>query len=265
MEMNTEPETEAVRLQKYLASAGVASRRSAEDLIREGKVAVEGRTVTEPGTKVVPGRERVTVGGAEIAAADKVYFLLNKPRGCLSSLRDRFNRPLVRDFFPPELGRIFPVGRLDFDTEGLLLMTNDGEFCQKLIHPRYGVWKTYLADLRDPISSGQVARLKRGVELEEDGLTAPARVRVVSPDRRRIEISIREGKKRQVRRMAAALGNRVRALKRIKMGVLSLGGLEPGQWRRLAPGEIASLLKTANEDGKVAKKHLRGNRGGKSA
>lgn len=237
--------TGAVRLQKYLAAAGVSSRRSAEKLILNGRVSVGGRRVDKPGTMIVPGKDRVEVDGKEVFPGEKIYLLLNKPRGCITSLSDRFHRPLVRDLLPPELGRVFPVGRLDFDTEGLLLLTNDGEFCHKLIHPRHQVWKTYIANLRDSVGPAAVERLKRGVSIGEGVVAAPARVKVVSPDRRRVKISIREGKKRQIKRMAAAVGNRVLSLKRTKMGSLRLEGLKPGEWRRLSADEVAGLLASA--------------------
>lgn len=250
----TKNESRPVRLQKYLAESGVASRRAAEVMIREGRIAVNERTTTGPGSKVIPGKDRVKVDGEEVAPAEKVYLLLNKPRGCLTSLSDRFQRPLVRDFLPPRLGRIFPVGRLDFDTEGLLLLTNDGEFCQRMIHPRYQVWKTYRADLRDPLTPEQAENLKRGVKLDAEITSLPARVRVVSPDRRRVEISIREGRKRQVKRMALAAGNRVTALKRVSLGPLRLRGLEPGQWRRLSSKEVAMLLESGKMDSRTPEK-----------
>ena len=241
-----------VRLQKYLASAGVASRRAAETLIQEGKVMVNGQLVTTLGSSICPGRDRIEVEGKKVLPERKVYLVFNKPPGCLCSLRDRFQRPLVRDFIPSELGRIFPVGRLDFDTEGLLLLTNDGDFCQKLIHPRFEVWKTYLADLAAPIMPAQVAALKRGVNLDEDGISAPAQVKVISPDRRRIEISIREGKKHQVKRMLQALDNRVVALKRTGVGRLRLDGLAPGKWRELTPKEIDSLIRAVKNESNLS-------------
>ncbi len=230
-----------IRLQKYLSQAGVASRREAERLIGEGAVEVNGRTVTEMGTRVEAGKDIVTVRGKRISPEKKMYLLLHKPAGYICSMKDGYQRPLATELIKGVPERLYPVGRLDLDSEGLLILSNDGDFCQKLTHPRYRVEKTYRVSLRYPLTPAGARRLESGVILKNGYRTAPARVRIVSRGRKTVEITIREGKKRQVKRMLLAVNNRVDYLKRVAVGPLKLGDLPRGKWRKLEPMEIAAL------------------------
>ena len=235
------------RLQRYLARAGVASRRAAEELIRAGLVAVNGRPVTTLGTKVDPLRDEVTLEGRKIVPpAGFVYLALHKPLGYVTTMHDPQGRPTVADLLPSKFPRLFPVGRLDLDTTGLLLFTNDGDLAHALLHPSRGVWKTYRARVKGVPPPAVLARLQRGILLE-DGLTAPAKVKIVGrhDGDAILEISLHEGRKRQVRRMLAAVGYPVVALSRIAFGPLRLGKLPPGAWRLLRPEEIAALRRAA--------------------
>ncbi|MGG3804683.1 23S rRNA pseudouridine(2605) synthase RluB [Metabacillus fastidiosus] len=231
------------RLQKVIAHAGIASRRKAEQLIQEGKVKVNGKVVTELGTKVTD-QDRVEVEGVPLEREEPVYLLLYKPTGVISAVKDDKNRKVVTDFFPYITQRIYPIGRLDYDTSGLLLLTNDGEFANILTHPRYEVEKTYVAKLKGIPLREQVKQLERGVQLE-DGKTAPAKVKVLSIDKKKqtsiVEIKIREGRNRQVRRMFEAIGHQVQKLKREQLAFLDLKGLSTGDSRELTPHEVKQL------------------------
>jgi 23S rRNA pseudouridine2605 synthase len=228
-----------MRLAKYLAHAGVASRRAAEALIGEGRVRVNGATVTDPAADVGEA-SRVEVDGEPVRGAEpRVVYALHKPLGVVSTARDTHGRETVVSLIPAAGLRLYPVGRLDADTSGLILLSNDGELANRLTHPRFEVPKTYLATLtRGPVTDAALRRLRNGVELE-DGTTAPARVRRRGPAE--IEITIHEGRKRQVRRMCEAVGHPVRALKRTAFGPLRLGGLAPGEHRRLRAAEVERL------------------------
>lgn len=232
-----------MRLQKYLAHMGVASRRHAEDLIRSGRVKVNGQVVTVMGFKIEPGRDEVTVDGRPVNEPErKVYVLLYKPSGYVTTVKDPQGRPTVLDLLRDVPGRIYPVGRLDYATEGLLLLTNDGDLTLRLTHPRYRIPKTYLALVEGVPGDKTVARLRRGVELE-DGPTSPAEVEIrrIKDGRALLKLTLREGRKREVRRMLAAVGHPVKWLKRIKFAFLTLGDLKPGEYRYLAPHEVARL------------------------
>ncbi len=234
---------EAQRLQKYLAAMGVASRRACEELIAAGRVRVNGRTVTEPGTKVTPGADQVEVDGRLLQDAPRLrYILLNKPTGYICSAADEKGRRTVLDLLDGVEERVFPVGRLDYDTSGLLLLTNDGELTNRLLHPSHQVEKTYLALVEKEPDRQGLEHLRRGVLLE-DGLTAPAEVRCRRSRGGEIwvELTIHEGRNRQVRRMLAAVGCPVLRLKRIRLAGLELAGLQPGRWRELTPEETARL------------------------
>ncbi|MGE5612973.1 MAG: pseudouridine synthase [Bacillota bacterium] len=231
-----------IRLQKYLADCGVASRRKCEELISQGRVQVDGRVVTELGFKI-KGNEIIKVDGSEIRSGQKkVYILLNKPEGYISSVKDQFSRKTVLDLVGNVRERIYPVGRLDYDTSGLIILTNDGEFANRIMHPRHGLKKTYRAVINGPLSSKEAEILGKGVEID-DYITAPADVRIISsgPHGSVVEISIHEGKNRQVRRMFEALGHRVIKLKRIAIGPIAINGLGEGKWRHLSKNEIESL------------------------
>lgn len=242
------------RLQKVIAHAGIASRRKAEQLILDGQVKVNGKVVRELGTKVTP-TDRVEVDNVKIEQEDKVYFLLYKPRNTISAVTDDRGRDTVVDLFKQVTERIFPVGRLDFDTTGALILTNDGEFANVLTHPKYNVEKTYIATINGLIKREEVRKLERGVMLE-DGKTAPAKVRVISADAKKgksiVSLTIHEGRNRQVRRMFEAIGYRVSKLKREQFGFLTTYGLNAGDWRELTPHEVKQLRALA-QTGKIGK------------
>ena len=232
-----------MRLAKFLAHAGVASRRRAEEVIRDGRVTVGGEVVTDPARDVGEGDE-VRVDGTMVGAEAREVWAVNKPVGVVSTAREPGERPAVVELVD-STARLYPVGRLDADSSGLLLLTNDGELANRLTHPRYEVPKTYRARLAKPPKERELARLREGVELE-DGPTAPAQVRKVGD--REIEIVLREGRNRQVRRMVDAVGNRVVALQRIGFGPLRLGDLGEGHARRLSEAEVKEL-RAASEQG----------------
>ena len=229
-----------MRLAKFLAHGGVASRRRAEEIISKGVVTVGGEVVTDPARDVGAGDD-VRVNGAPVAAEAHEVWAVNKPVGVVSTAREPGSRTPVVDLVETEV-RLYPVGRLDADSSGLLLLTNDGELANRLTHPRYEVPKTYVARLKKPIAAGDLERLARGVELE-DGPTAPTRVKRKSD--REVEIVLREGRNRQVRRMLEAVGNEVVGLQRVGFGPLRLGGLKDGASRRLEEDEVAKLREAA--------------------
>jgi 23S rRNA pseudouridine2605 synthase len=229
-----------MRLAKHLAHAGVSSRRAAEQLIAQGRVAIEGEIVTDP-ARDVGESAHITVDGRPLAAQreERVVYALHKPVGVLSTARDTHGRPTVVQLVPAGELRLYPVGRLDADTSGLILLTNDGELANRLTHPRYEVPKTYRARVAGgPVGARALRALREGVELE-DGPTAPARVRRLGADE--IELTIHEGRNRQVRRMCAAVGHPVTALRRVAFGSLRLGDLVPGAYRRLSAAEVERL------------------------
>ena len=238
---------ELLRLNRYLAMAGVASRRQCDALIRQGRVVVNGEVVTELGTRVVPDQDEVTLDGRSVACPDEVWTLvLNKPRNVLVAARDTRGRATVMDLLGDAPGRVFPVGRLDYRSEGLLLFTNDGDLAYRLAHPRYKVEKVYDVEVDGRVAPGVADSLRRGVLLD-DGPTQPARVRVLAKGqgRTRLAIALREGRKRQVRRMLGLFGLEVVRLVRVQFGSLELGELEPGTWRMLEPAEVAALREAA--------------------
>jgi 23S rRNA pseudouridine2605 synthase len=232
-----------IRLQKLIAGTGLASRRKAETLIAAGRVTVNGRVVTELGTKVDPACDHVKVDGKHLAAAQPfVYLMLNKPKNVMSTLDDPGGRPTVKDFLRGVSVRVFPVGRLDFDSEGLMLLTNNGDLTQALLHPRYHVPKTYLIKVKGVLTDEEIGELERGVKLE-DGMTGPATVKKVRKVEANswVEITIHEGRKHQVKRMLEAVGHPVIKLVRVRMGPLSLGDLAPGEFRFLTDREANAL------------------------
>lgn len=235
------------RLQKVIAHSGVASRRKAEQLIIEGKVKVNGKVVKELGTKVAAS-DRVDVSGVQIERENKVYYMLYKPRSVISAVTDDKNREVVTDFFPEIDERIYPIGRLDYETSGLLLLTNDGEFANLLMHPSNEIEKTYVARVKGIPSKFKLKELEKGVKLE-DGRTAPAKVKMLSMDKKQgksiIEITIHEGRNRQVRRMFEHIGYPVQKLKRERYGSLTLQGLTAGEGRELTPHEVKQLRTVA--------------------
>jgi 23S rRNA pseudouridine2605 synthase len=233
-----------VRLAKFLAHAGVASRRAAEAVIADGRVTVDGEVVADPARDVGEGAE-VRVDGNEVAAEQRETWLLHKPAGVVSTAREPGRRRAVTELVDSQ-ARLYPVGRLDADSTGLILLTNDGELANRLTHPRFEVEKTYLVALRRPPAERDLEALRRGVRLE-DGPTAPAEIRRNAE--REIEITIHEGRNRQVRRMAEAVGNEAVSLQRIRFGSLRLGELSEGEARRLDDEEVARLWEDSRLDG----------------
>jgi 23S rRNA pseudouridine2605 synthase len=237
---------EPERLQKVLARAGLGSRRACEELIAGGRVTVDGVPAVL-GDRVDADRQRLAVDGTPVVTRhDAVYYLLNKPPRVVTTAQDPEGRPTVLDLVPAE-PRVFTVGRLDYDTEGLLLLTNDGDLAELLTHPRHGVDKTYLAEVRGVPDLGTIRALRAGVELD-DGPTAPARVRILQRhgNRAAIELTIHEGRNRQVRRMCDAVGHPVQRLVRTRIGPLRDTQLAPGEWRALRPAEVRKLYVAAS-------------------
>jgi pseudouridine synthase len=232
-----------IRLQKVLAAAGVGSRRHCEELIGAGRVEVDGETVRRFGARVDPQQQIIRVDGKRIPARqDLVYLALNKPAGVLTTMSDSRGRPTIADLLGGRQERLYHVGRLDYDTEGLMLLTNDGELAHRLAHPRYGVPKTYLADVAGPIPRDLGRRLLTGIDLE-DGVASADRFRIVerTASRALAEITLHEGRKHIVRRLLAAAGHPVGRLVRTRVGPVSLGSLRSGTTRALTTGEVGDL------------------------
>jgi len=235
--------TAEVRLQKLLADAGIASRRKCEDIIAAGRVQVDGKVVRQMGTKVDPARSRVTVDGRPVHLPKRVYFLVNKPKGYICTAVAQDDRPTIFSLFPGIQERLFTVGRLDEDSEGLIIVTNDGELANRVAHPRYGVPRTYRVEVGGRVSPEQIERLGEGVWISDGKVRASAvKTRYVSTQKTILEIVLREGRNREVRRMLAKIGLKVRRLKRIAIGPVTDKSLAAGQWRPLGRKEIAALL-----------------------
>ncbi|NLY11903.1 MAG: rRNA pseudouridine synthase [Firmicutes bacterium] len=238
------------RLQKILAHAGVASRRECEQLIQNGHVSVNGRVVTELGTKADPSKDQIRVNGKLIQVNQRlVYIMLNKPRGYITSVKDELGRKTVLDLVHNVSERIYPVGRLDYDSEGLLLLTNDGKLANKLMHPRYGVKKTYLVEITGLITDDDLNRLENGVIIDQGVRTLPADVQLFKKGHNKslVKITISEGKNRQVRKMFQAVGYKVTRLQRISFGPLSLGNLHRGTYRNLSSNEVNQLKRAVKQ------------------
>ena len=233
------------RLQKVIAASGYTSRRKAEDLIVQGKVEVNGNVVTELGTKVKSG-DYITVEGKHIIGENKVYYLFYKPKGCVCTLDDEFDRPKVTDYFSEVKERIYPVGRLDFDTTGVLIMSNDGDFANMIMHPRNHLEKIYEVSIKGLITGDVLNKLEKGVYLE--GVkTLPCKIKVTDKDTKHgttmLMIKLHEGKNRQVKKMFESVGYPVKRLHRISVGGINLKGLTPGTYRMLKPQEVKDLRK----------------------
>ena len=241
--------SETVRLQKFLGRAGVASRRHAEEMIRAGRVRVNGDTVTAMGVKVDPSRDVVEVDGRRVQAERPLWIALNKPRGYVSARHDPQGRPTIYDLLPHSQRALFHVGRLDYDSEGLLLLTNEGDVAHRLLHPRFGVDRVYDVHVAGRVEPGTLRRLRAGVQLDD----GPARVhsarllRAPAPEESLVRVTMREGRRREVRRIFEAVGHPVRGLVRRRYGPISLGRLRPGEWRRLTPAEVAALRRHERE------------------
>jgi len=237
-----------IRLQKYLADCGVASRRKAEELILQGKVQVNEKVVTELGTKVDTELDEVKFEGkiVKLQTDELVYILLNKPIGYVTTVEDQFNRPTVLDLVKVSK-RVVPVGRLDMFTSGAIILTNDGDFVYKVTHPKHEIDKTYTVTVIGKITDSEVQKLRDGVEIDGGYKTRPAKVKILHIDEEknqsRLAITIHEGKNRQVRKMCEAIGKRVLALHRAKIGNIEVKDVEVGKWRYLKKQEIESLLK----------------------
>ncbi|MFC0214903.1 pseudouridine synthase [Paenibacillus chartarius] len=236
------------RLQKVLAEAGIASRRKSEELITSGRVQVNDQVVTTLGVKVDPAADVIKVDGKPISGQSKVYLLLHKPKGVITSASDPGGRKVVTDFLHGVKERVFPVGRLDYDTEGLLLLTNDGELANMLTHPKYHVPRTYHATVEGVPHGSVLDKLRSGIKLE-DGMTAPAEVEYLDVDTEKkqsvLSITIHEGRNRQVRRMLEAVHFPIIRLKRVKYGPIELSGLARGKFRHLKSDEVAMLRESA--------------------
>jgi 23S rRNA pseudouridine2605 synthase len=232
------------RLQKIIARAGLASRRAAEELILAGRVRVNGRLVTELGQKADPRRDKVEVDGKRLMNEAPAYIVLHKPRAVVSTLRDPEGRPTVADLVRDVGVRVYPIGRLDYATSGVLLMTNDGDFANALLHPRVGAPKMYVAKVRGLMSDEDLDRWRKGIELE-DGVTLPAEARILrhDPDKTWIEVNLREGRNQQIRRMGEATGWPVLRLVRTSFAGITADALRPGEWRHLTLDELLELRK----------------------
>ena len=232
-----------VRLQKFLAEAGVASRRASEGLIREGKVSVNGEIVRELGTKVDPLKDSVIIAGKVVRPRRKIYVAIHKPAGCVVTRNDPEGRPTIFDLLPAEWRHLYPVGRLDYNSEGLLFLTNDGDFALRLTHPRYGVLKRYELTVEGRVNRSVEREFVRGVVDKGDRLRARS-AHIVSSSKSQsvIELELGEGKNREIRRICAVLGLQVRQLVRQQIGKIKLGQLRNGKWRTLTEAEIKSLL-----------------------
>lgn len=236
---------EEIRLQKYIAECGIASRRKAEELILEGKIRVNGIIVTELGTKINPSKDIVEYNNKVIEPEQRnVYILLNKPIGYVTTVKDQFNRPSVLDLVKVK-ERIVPVGRLDFYTSGALILSNDGDFVYKITHPKHEVNKTYNVTVKGIINDDEIEALRSGVKID-NYITKPAKVKILKTDKdkniSRIQITIHEGKNRQIRKMCEAIGKKVLALHRSKIGNIDVKDLKIGDWRYLTDAEISDLI-----------------------
>ena len=233
------------RLQKYLAECGVASRRKCEEIILEGKVSVNGKVVTELGTRIIPGKDKIELNGKEIVSEKKVYILLNKPVGYVTTVSDEKERQTVMELLNGVKEKVVPVGRLDMFTSGLLLLSNDGEFIYKVTHPKHETTKTYIVKTRGVPTEKDLEKLRVGVKIE-DYTTSPAKVELLLKDNTndisRIWIQIHEGRNRQVRKMCEAIGLSVIALKREGVGELTCEGVERGKWRYLTEEEVKNIM-----------------------
>lgn len=236
---------EEIRLQKYLADCGIASRRKSEELIKQGQVKVNGKTITELGTKVIPNKDIVEYNGKKIELKKEyVYILLNKPIGYVTTVKDQFNRDSVLDLVKTNK-RLVPVGRLDMYTSGALILTNDGDFVYKVTHPKHEIEKTYTVTIKGIVKNEEVEMLRKGVKIE-DYTTKPAKVKILKTDEEknisRLEITIHEGKNRQVRKMCETIGHKVLALHRSKIAGIGVKDIPLGKWRFMKEKEIRKIL-----------------------
>ncbi len=236
---------EEVRLQKYLANCGIASRRKAEELITSGKISVNGEVIAELGTKINPSKDKVVYNGKEVKVEEEhVYILLNKPIGYVTTAKDQFDRDSVMDLVKVK-ERVVPVGRLDMYTSGVLILTNDGDFVYQVTHPKHEIEKTYTVTIKGIVTDKEVERLRKGIRID-DYITKEAKVKILKTDEEksqsRLEITIHEGKNRQVRKMCEAIGHKVLALHRSKIAGIGVKDLSLGKWRYLSKEEVNKIL-----------------------
>jgi len=239
-----------IRLQKWLSAGGACSRRKAEEMILAGRVAVNGQTITELGAKADPEQDSVTLDGKDVKpeALAKIYIMLHKPEGVVTTAADQFGRPTVLDYVP-EGSRLYPVGRLDYDSSGLIFLTNDGEWTQTLTHPKFESKKTYVALVKGTPSPEVLKEFSRGIIIEGKK-TAPCEIKLEggeSSERAKLRIVLHEGRNRQIRKMCEAIGHPVLSLKRVQIGEVKLAGLKRGEWRHLTPLEVATACQTPSK------------------
>lgn len=249
--MQHKESAQEVRVQKVMANVGIASRRGAEKLIAAGLVEVNGKIVTL-GQRMQVGRDELRVEGQRVRLSTKqkkVVYALYKPKNCITSLNDPLGRPTVKDFFPETQKSLFPVGRLDYDAEGLLLLTNDGDFAQRVIHPQYKLWKTYFVKIKGLITTPELSRLRKGPRLGSQQ-HLPIRVKMIHTfnDKTWLEVSLREGKNQQIKKMFKSLGYYVLKIKRYSIDCITLDNLEPGGFRLLSAEEITRLLNSSEKN-----------------
>lgn len=239
---NEPPQT--VRIQKFLSDAGVCSRRAGEKMVTEGRVSINGKLISKPGTPVDMFNDVVAVDGKEVKKQKRIHLAIYKPRGVVCTKSDELDRRILSDFIPEEWGSVYPVGRLDRDSEGLIFMTNDGDFCLKISHPRYGVVKKYRVTVKGKVENRDLRPMLDGIQIGPERLKAES-AKVLAKDfaGSLLEIELTEGKNREIRRMLKQLGYKVENLRRIQIGPISIGDLRPGKWRVLQNSEVASLLK----------------------
>lgn len=236
--------SESVRLHRYLAQCGVASRRKAEEIIQEGRVTVNGSVVVELGTKVFPGHDKVEVDSSPISLPDHVVYLFYKPRGVMTTMDDPQGRPTVAKFLPPNARAVRPVGRLDYETDGLLILTNDGDLAFRLAHPRYGIEKEYVATVQGVPDDKSLRRMANGISIDGKK-TSPCSVELVSVNQKKgeakLKLTLHEGRNRQVRLMCQAINHPVKTLRRVRLGFLTLSKMEPGQMTLLSQTDVQRL------------------------
>lgn len=246
-----------IRLNKWIASCGFASRRAADELIASKKVRVNGKPVTQMGVKIDPEKDSVEIGNKKLTSSNsKVYIIINKPTGVVSTAKDELDRPNVVSLVKLPNKRVYPVGRLDFDSRGLMLLTDDGELTYQLTHPKFHIPKVYNLTIRGVLTTADVQKMQKGVLLE-DGFSKPFKVALIAADPQirlsQVEVVLNEGRKRQIRRMCQKLGWNLADLKRVKIGPLELGDLAEGSWRVLTNAEVDSLKNSLSKDANTAK------------
>ncbi|MBF0236482.1 MAG: rRNA pseudouridine synthase [SAR324 cluster bacterium] len=243
----TSTPTEQIRIHKYMAQAGICSRREAEQIIVRGSVTLNGQVVTEPGAKMTPGADKLEVDGELIRFKPVIQtsvYALYKPKNCVTTLKDPQGRMTIKHFFPPENKRFYPVGRLDYDAEGLLLITNDGDFCNKITHPKFKIWKSYFVKVKGIVTPENLRDLKKGPVInKKKHLPVKAKILHNVNNNTWLEVTLQQGTNHQIKNMFLQMGFLVEKIKRFSIGNIHLGEMNPGEYRKLSPEEIADLLK----------------------